>query len=342
VFFMVFFNGQAYNRFFTQYFMTRKIEFSLVDTFILIRTHLDHPVKQVSMTRLLHAMHYLAYAFMPQNKDLKGFIPGVWKHLENTRLLSKREVRDLILTQNIAVPNVECMLWMLRLMRQEMNEGRMKPPIFRAFESKLHGVNDNFEELEAFAQQPIPFAYYHLMVFMCETYLIFLAYIATFVTPWYSVVGYLLSLVALLGLREAAACLSDPLGFDESDIPIFDSVAKLHFEHMLVLSMRPHQTLTPHLMPPLGFGSKECIAHILEGIMPADFQPGGLHESDVTLKKQDRDVYPPNEDAEFWDELALGRFDIELLKGLLNDLDQDATPVDDEDDDDDFEDYEGN
>lgn len=62
VFFMVFFNGQAYSRFFSQYFLIRKIQFNIQDLFLLTRTHVEQPVKQLTTVRLLHAAHYLGEA----------------------------------------------------------------------------------------------------------------------------------------------------------------------------------------------------------------------------------------------------------------------------------------
>ena len=82
----------------------------------------------------------------------------------------------------------------------------MKPPIYRAFEGKAHAVNDEYEELQAYALQPIPFAYYHLMTVICEIYLLVLSYVAIFITPWWSIGGYITTLISLLGLREVTRC----------------------------------------------------------------------------------------------------------------------------------------
>ena len=55
-----------------------------------------------------------------------------------------------------ASPLSDVLIWALRILRREMNEGSMKPPIYRAFESKIMVIRDLFDDLLAFTAQPIP------------------------------------------------------------------------------------------------------------------------------------------------------------------------------------------
>ncbi|KAK3232816.1 hypothetical protein CYMTET_56853 [Cymbomonas tetramitiformis] len=335
VFFMVFFNGQAYSRFFSQYFLIRKIGYNVQDLFFLTRTHIESPIKQLAIVRRLHAAHYLGFAYMPQNYELPGFVAATYVHLQKIHLLLPSEASDLHASEDTISVHEECLLWLIQVLRKEMAEGNLKPPIYRAFEAKTHAINDEFEELKAYALQPIPFAYYHLMTVLCTAYLVVLAYTSVWVTAYYSIFGYLGSLLALLGLREAAACLSDPLGTDQSDIPVFDMVAEQHFRNVRILTTRPHRW--NNLEPVPYFGSKMSLLAIADALQPADFQ-------DATKAPADEEEIEPSrltgEAAEFWNTLAKGRIskDAQLELQKLNTVEE--PPAADDDDDDDDENFE--
>jgi len=337
VFFMIFFNGQAYSRFFSQYFLCRKIQFNVQDLFFLARTHLDSPLKQLCVLRFLVATHYLGFAYLPQNRDLPGFVSGVFDHLVTTKTLTQGEMEDLVSCDASVIRHEEPLLWCIQILRKEMNDGYMKPPIFRAFEAKIHAINDEFEELHAYALQPIPFAYYHLMAMMCAVYLLTLSYTAMSITPFFSIVGYVVSLVALIGLREASGCLSDPLGTDESDIPIFEMIAEQHFQNIRILTTRPTKDVI--LDPVSGFGSVQALKEVLKGISPADFQydEGNLAEIEERTREMSSKM---NEHVRFWMDLAAGRMTKVSLKMSSEEEIKEPPAESPDDDDDDAEDFE--
>ena len=112
-------------------------------------------------------------------------------------------------------------------------------------------------------QSATQFAYYHLTIMICELYLLVLAYVGLGVTPPYAIGGYLMTLIALLGLREAAGCLADPLGQDECDIPVFDMIRDTHYEHNYMISRMRNDCIEK---PTQGFGSTTNLTRIIEGL----------------------------------------------------------------------------
>lgn len=311
IFFMVFFNGQAYSRFFSQYFTVRKINYNIDDLFFLARTHIASPIKQLVLVRRLHAAQYLGFTYMPQNAELPGFIKAMYSHLEKVHLLTRDEASDLYSCGDSINVHEECLLWLIQTLKQEMAEGTMKPPIYRAFESKTLTVINLFIELKAYALQPIPFAYYHLMTVLCTIYLFVLAYTSVFVTAYYSIFGYAGTLIALLGLRTAAACLSDPMGTDHCDIPVFDFLAEQHYKNVQALMRRPHNYY--NLDPPLLFGSEASLRHLVVHKL----QPGNFTDA-----KQPRCTPLETleamacEEAMFWESLRKGELTEEACEEL--------------------------
>ncbi|KAK3247572.1 hypothetical protein CYMTET_42932 [Cymbomonas tetramitiformis] len=327
IFFMVFFNGQAYSRFFSQYFTVRKINYNVEDLFFLTRTHIESPIKQLALVRRLHAAQYLGFAYMPQNVELPGFIKAMYSHLEKVHLLTRAEASDLYNCGDTVNVHEECLLWLIQTLKQEMADGNMKPPIYRAFEGKTLTVINQFIELKAYALQPIPFAYYHLMTVICTLYLFVLAYTSVFVTAYYSIFGYAGTLIALLGLRTAAACLSDPMGTDHCDIPVFDFLAEQHYKNITALTRRPHNHYD--LDPPLFFGSDASLRHLVaHKLEPGNFsdpkQPWGAPPETSTMVC---------EKAMFWESLRKGELTEEACAELCEIYEKElqAIGVEDED-----------
>ena len=287
---------------------------------MLIRTHIEDPVKILAVIRLIHAGHYLGYMYLPQNREIPKFVEEGYKRLVEIKLLTPQEAVDL-LAMRAGQPSTEVIIWALRVLRIEMDANIVKPPIFRAFEGKLHSMRDLFDELLAFTYQPIPFAYYHLMNILCELYLIALSYVAIGIKthPYYSIFGYFVSLLALLGLREAAGCLADPLGLDECDIPVFDMVRDCHYEQVYSITRTPKDM--PKLTPILGFGTLENLNQIKVGLNPADYWEGVTDASEETYRKGQITRYPGH--YEFWqkiwtqetvEEVEMGHIDESLIK----------------------------
>jgi len=297
-FFMVFFNAEAYQRFFNEYFIACRIRYSVNDVFFLSRVHMDDPRKMVHVLRLCHAGQYLGFFNLPNNREIPGFLEGGFNRLVEMGVLHKDEVSYLKSIEN-GNPSTDTLVWAMRILRNEMNTGNMKPPIYRAFESKVMGIRDHFDDLLAYSHQPIPFAYYHLMNVVCECYLLVLAYIGIGVTPPYAIAGYFITLLALLGLREAAACLADPMGLDESDIPVFDMVRDAHFEHQYQLA-RMRNDCTEKLIEK--YGSNANLEEIKFGIDPSVY---GL-ETPLSDTMTDTDLLRAAQHSHFWMELTTG------------------------------------
>ena len=50
------------------------------------------------------------------------------------------------------------------------------------------------------------------MVLILEIYLAAMAYYSVQLSPYYSAIGYAATLLALMGMRESAACMAEPIG----------------------------------------------------------------------------------------------------------------------------------
>jgi predicted membrane chloride channel (bestrophin family) len=75
---------------------------------------------------------------------------------------------------------------------------------------------------------PVPFAFFHILNFILFIYLVLVAYTYTMFSYYYSIIGVFLTALSLLSLRELASVLSDPLGHDDVDLPVFDYAMAVH------------------------------------------------------------------------------------------------------------------
>mmetsp|Transcript_24760 Transcript_24760/g.80951 ORF Transcript_24760/g.80951 Transcript_24760/m.80951 type:complete len:632 (+) Transcript_24760:217-2112(+) len=251
-FFLVFFNSQSYNGFFQTYMLSRALQMHANTFALLSRAHVRLVQRQLTMLRLVHAALFLGFVQLQINSDIEGFREDALKKLVQMLCLSEEEAHILRGLQ-IGMMADECLLWAMSELAVELERGAIKPSMHRTLEAPLIHIRDSFDKLRALEEQSIPFSYYHLVICISEIYLAILAYAAVTVTPHYSILGYVVTSFIVLGMREVAAELAEPLGQDEHDIPIFDQLHDLHLNHILNATRLGRATPSPD--PPAGYGS---------------------------------------------------------------------------------------
>ncbi|GAQ91609.1 hypothetical protein KFL_008180010, partial [Klebsormidium nitens] len=92
----------------------------------------------------------------------------------------------------------------------------------------------------------VPFALYHLIAILTTSFLFVMAYQFVFVAGYLGCVPVLLPTLGFQSLRELANVLADPLGNDDTDIPVFDYVLEWHttMESMINLP-REKESVSP-------------------------------------------------------------------------------------------------
>lgn len=74
----------------------------------------------------------------------------------------------------------------------------------------------------------VPFALYHLITVLNTGFLLATAYQFVFYAGYWGIVPVTFTALAFQGLRELASVLADPLGNDDTDIPVLDYVVEWH------------------------------------------------------------------------------------------------------------------
>ena len=69
-------------------------------------------------------------------QELNGFSNHVFDKLVELKLLSNKE-SERLRAMEFGSPSSECLLWILAELLDEMNNGVIKPPIYRAIENKV-------------------------------------------------------------------------------------------------------------------------------------------------------------------------------------------------------------
>ncbi|GAQ84211.1 hypothetical protein KFL_001800190 [Klebsormidium nitens] len=242
-FFLVFFNNESYKRFFDQYRLARNTEHAISNLVLMLRTNFrDGLIKHAATTRLdifryLSAAHYLGLAHLPQYKS-DGMVDWAYAHLQSLQVLSSKEV-DVLRALPGRNAYKECLLWCLQRLWVHTENKDIESRIYQAYERNVLDVRKSIQDIYNYTSQPIPFAYFHLINFLLLVYLAVNAYAFAFFSAYWSLLGYAVFTIALLGLRELGVALADPFGDDETDLPIFSLINEYFEENEKALNDPP-------------------------------------------------------------------------------------------------------
>ena len=134
---------------------------------MLLRIHILLPHKQLLSVRLMHSAIYLTFTHFPHYLAMPELHGTCFERLVTIKCLTKAEAEILSSLRRFHAAD-ECLLWLLRELRDEMDGGALRPPIYRAIEAQIDKLRLKFEMIEAYIVQPIPFLYYHLVCLLSE------------------------------------------------------------------------------------------------------------------------------------------------------------------------------
>lgn len=243
-FILVFYLNQTYSRFLSVSANINGIRELFGEFFVLLRVHLpdshfaDARFVRHYLCKLANALHILSYSSLPHNRD-ENINQWAWWYLQKSKLLNASQVNDLHSLESVTNGSLvykELLLWLNRGVWAQESRGHVTKGVAGLFTTKLLEIRTFLDGLYSFASGPVPFAYYHLLNFVLLVYLFILAYVFTFVTPYWSIPVFGLILIGLLGIREVGNSMSNPLGSDKLDIAVFDVANKLLEESILLIN----------------------------------------------------------------------------------------------------------
>ncbi|GBG90634.1 hypothetical protein CBR_g50979 [Chara braunii] len=240
VFFLVFYNNQAYNRYMEQFFIARKLEGKVKHITNRLRAYFRHdpfPGAEQSMREMLRTVivaHYCLYFRLPRY-SLRQIHEWGWDYLRKYGLVKKEEYAVLVAKTGPEIMG-ETLAFCLERLGQHVRYGHIDTLTFNAFEQDLHVMAGFIMSITAYANNPVPFAYYHLANLLTLGQLALVAYAFVFLDSYLTIIVFALLTTALLGLRDMSCALSDPFGVDDTDFPTIVPTARSHVGNEALLS----------------------------------------------------------------------------------------------------------
>jgi len=220
IFFVVFYAGQCYNRFFDMYAHTVAIGGTTMLWIGMIKLHLpDDYSAQWNATRFILASTHVLYYGLDGGMSDKD-----WETVHARRLLSNEEIR-MVSRYNGYLPFL-LIYWALREVQHELKQGdaetdRWRAHAYQQFEQLGFTLRGTSSQITNLLKQPVPWAYYHLLNFMTVLVLVLLAYgFVGMAPPFASIVAFIVISLMVLGLKELAVAMADPFGDDVIDFQL--------------------------------------------------------------------------------------------------------------------------
>eukprot|EP00271_Cylindrocystis_brebissonii_P004084 TRINITY_DN154_c0_g1_i1.p1 TRINITY_DN154_c0_g1~~TRINITY_DN154_c0_g1_i1.p1 ORF type:complete len:481 (-),score=92.23 TRINITY_DN154_c0_g1_i1:497-1939(-) len=238
VFALTFYVNQTYNRYLDQFKHVGGSLGCMGDMLMLMRVHMpDNAFAEarkvrIQMLQFIQSINFLALGGMAQNRQEK-IDRWVFYTLKKRNLLTKEQIQIcktlmFTATSNGSLAYKEVIMWVTRGIWAQVALGNLRTEIATIFTMKLWDAAGHFGALYGAPSGPVPFAYYHLLNFMVIVYLLLLSYAFIFVAPVWSILGFVIIEIAVIGMRELGDAMSNPFGVDTLDIPVFDDAERFY------------------------------------------------------------------------------------------------------------------
>lgn len=135
---------------------------------------------------------------------------------------------------------VVCVIWAHDLLCGACKDGLCSEASMRTHAEQLFELRAAMSSIWSHFQCPMPLAYFHLLNFFCNIYLLVFSYALVFVDTWFCWISVLMYSVGIMGLREVSIMMVEPFGEDDSDINVKGmTLNTFKICHQLLVSRQP-------------------------------------------------------------------------------------------------------
>jgi hypothetical protein len=244
VFFAVFYGSQCYGRFFDFYSNCVGIGARTMEWVGLVTMHIprDSTLHWNCCRFILAAAHVQYYEVNSADSIHNSVDSEEWKVIVARKLLSVEEAAGM--QQYAGYGPWLLITWALQevkvalLRTPENDRGRSQYELvktYERFELVAMNLRSHMGTIWNMLKQPVPFAYFHLLVLLNSAVLGMLAYGMVGMGDWFVTLAiYTLATLALMGLRELAVAMADPFGDDTIDFKL-EKFLEASFKNTLAL-----------------------------------------------------------------------------------------------------------
>ena len=235
-FFIVFYNNNSYQRFYTLYGHTVGLGKGIMEWTALVKAHslsttAEHKWARWNCVRfMLAGMNILYYSLFGGDMDKKE-----WAIIVDRHLLTAEEVA--MMQGYKGMKPFLAVLWALdeakalvtekakvdESLHRDLGQGMRDELIHAQFREVAFDFRSHCGQIINLLKQPVPFPYFHLLSMMLLLQLLMIAYAlasAPHVNPYFSIPVMVIITIVLVGMRSLAVQLSNPFGNDSVDFEI--------------------------------------------------------------------------------------------------------------------------
>jgi len=224
VFFLVFYSGNCFTRYYTFYGKCTGMGGCVMSWVGLLRVYFPKatPTQMWNLSRYVVASVYVLYFQLAGGASDGGKLvtDQEWYVLVQTSLLSQDEVAKLKAYRGFKPFLIQ--VWAMRAVADHIAADPYKAQgtALGPFQAQALALRGNCADVVNMMTQPVPFPYFHTLTLMLSLNLVLCGYaMIEFETVMSIPVFFIVSLV-LLGLKETAVALSDPFGGDDVDFNV--------------------------------------------------------------------------------------------------------------------------
>lgn len=220
-FFLVFYSGNCYARYYTFYSKCTGMAGAVMCWVGLLRVSFPkaNPEKLWNLCRHAIASVYVLYFQLAGGASDGGkqVTESEWSVLLQTGLIHSEEQRKLHEYRGFRPFLLQ--VWALRAVADELQADSNKAPgaALGPFQTQAFALRGNCAEIVNTMTQPVPFPYYHTLTLMLSLNLLIISYSMIEFETIMSIPTFFVICLVCQGLKETAVALADPFGGDDVD-----------------------------------------------------------------------------------------------------------------------------
>lgn len=227
VFFLVFFNGHCYVRYWAQYTNNMNCLHNLREVnYMLFGIAKPEMVPAtIHCARYLQAAHVLSFMHLSSGYRDGSVASISYNQMTEFGLLTTEEVTFLEgIKQGCTLPSITCVMWSMKVLTQLESQIPIPPPTTAMIRSKIGAISQSIATLYDYQHCYIPYTYFHILNMCSVAYLSAFTYVSgaraiydhAFGSQFVSQVFICFCLV---GLRNISTQMIFAYGNDKSDLP---------------------------------------------------------------------------------------------------------------------------
>jgi len=223
-FFVVFYSGNCYKRYYDMYAKCCGVAGAVMCWVGLLRVFFNSASQEQLWNLSRHAVasvyvHYFALGGDASDGG-KMITENEWSILMRRRMLSEEEKRVVANYQGFKPFLLQ--EWALQTVNEYLatDAKRSGGAGIGPFQKEALALRGHCSEMVNMLAQPVPFPYFHIITFMLSINLVIVAYALIFYDSVMTIPVYFIVCLVLQGLKECAVALSDPFGGDAVDFEV--------------------------------------------------------------------------------------------------------------------------